>query len=534
MAITMGLLALIGAPWVPALGAAVGIQSVMASQSAQPAWLTEINLYRQAGGLAPVVDQAAWDVGIQAHLNYLADTPPSYFTGEYASLHTENPASPYYTSAGAQEAAASDLFTGAMGYTPLQYIDGWLAAPFHAVGILRPNLTAVAFAYDPATGDAGLDVISGLNYTLAAPTVPTLFPGSGMTTDLTSFQGESPTPLQTCGWSVGAGSYGVPAPPPGLPLIALLTQPPSPGLSAELTASDGSSQSSAGGTLCIVDENTYYSSDPIYGPTGLQILQGNNVVVLIPKTPLTWARYTVTITQPGQTDITWSFIATPAGPVLAGHTVVVHVTGSSASAVFGNLTVVKPSAAGYAEAYPCGSARPTASNINYVAGETVANAVTVQPDTNGDICLYTSASTDLIWDQVASTTAVSAQSPVRLLDTRASGNRPAAGGVIAVHVAASSASAVFGNLTVVNPSAAGYAEAYPCGSARPTASNVNYVAGETVANAVTVQPDANGDICLYTSASTDLIWDQVASTTAVSAQSPVRLLDTRSPTATIG
>ncbi len=140
-------------------------------------WLGEVNYYRLAAGLAPVANVSAWDQGIRSHLVYLAKTPASYLSGAYASLHTENPASPYYTAAGAKEAASSNLFYGEVGFSPRDFIDGWLSAPFHAVGILRPQLKLVAFAYSTGTGDAGLDVISGLDYAEAMPKAPVLFPG---------------------------------------------------------------------------------------------------------------------------------------------------------------------------------------------------------------------------------------------------------------------------------------------------------------------------------------------------------------------
>ncbi|MUH50870.1 MAG: N-acetylmuramoyl-L-alanine amidase [Actinobacteria bacterium] len=41
---------------------------------------------------------------------------------------------------------------------------------------------------------------------------------------------------------------------------------------------------------------------------------------------------------------------------------------------------------------------PTASNLNFVAGQTVPNAVIAKLGTNGKVCLYTSAVTHLIVD----------------------------------------------------------------------------------------------------------------------------------------
>lgn len=264
-----------------------------------PAWLTEVNQYRLAAGLTAVSNQTAWDTGLAHHMNYLAKTPASYFTGQYQSLHTENPKSPYYTTDGAAEAARSDLFDGAYGWPELAFIDGWLSAPFHAIGMLRAQLTQVAFVSNPNTGDAGLDVIGGLDASQPRATAPILFPGPGMTTNLSTYGGEMPDPLQTCGWQSLA--------PVGLPLIAMLTSAPQTGLTASITGPGGAIQSTANGKLCVVDQNTYRSTDPIYGPTGKDILAGDHAVLLIARQPFQAGRYTARITQAGQTDISWSF-----------------------------------------------------------------------------------------------------------------------------------------------------------------------------------------------------------------------------------
>ena len=268
-------------------------------------WLNEVNRYRLSAGLGPVNDQPAWDAGLQAHFTYLQNTPAIFRTGPYQSAHTENPASPYFTSIGALEAASSDLAEGATGADPVRLIDAWLTAPFHAVGLLRPGLQHVAFAYDPTSGDAGIDVINGL--TGSATTEPILFPGPGMTTNLTSFGGELPDPLDTCGWN---GSSA------GLPLIAMLPEAPSSALKARLAGPSGSASSDVG-DLCIVDQYTYRSSDPVYGPAGLDILQGDRVVVLVPRSTLTGGTYTATIDQPGSAPVSWSFQVDPplVGPV---------------------------------------------------------------------------------------------------------------------------------------------------------------------------------------------------------------------------
>src|SRR5262249_6628048 len=134
---------------------------------------------------------------------------------------------------------------------------------------------------------------------------PVVFPGNGMTTNLSAFSGgEFPNPLETCHWTGSAG----------LPLIALLAQAPDAALSATVTGPSGT-MTVANGQLCIVDQNNWTSSDAVYGPTGLQILQGDHAVLLFPRAALAAGSYSVALSQPGQADITWSFTVAGAQPV---------------------------------------------------------------------------------------------------------------------------------------------------------------------------------------------------------------------------
>jgi hypothetical protein len=130
-----------------------------------------------------------------------------------------------------------------------------------------------------------------------------------------------------------------------------------------------------------------------------------------------WGRQTVTISQNGQSPIVWSFITSPAGPLPSGRTVTVHVA-PGAQTVLANLTVTGTTGAGHTTVYPCLAGRPSASNSNYVAGQTVANFVVAPSDANGDLCIYTSGAAQLIWDQVGATTAFPVNNAARLLDTR--------------------------------------------------------------------------------------------------------------------
>ena len=67
-----------------------------------------------------------------------------------------------------------------------------------------------------------------------------------------------------------------------------------------------------------------------------------------------------------------------------------------------NLTATGTTAAGFVTAWPAGSARPNASNINFVAAQTIPNLVIAKVGSAGKISLFNSAgSTDLIIDVVA-------------------------------------------------------------------------------------------------------------------------------------
>ena len=93
------------------------------------------------------------------------------------------------------------------------------------------------------------------------------------------------------------------------------------------------------------------------------------------------------------------------GPVAAGGTVALQVLGrggvpsSGVSAVVLNVTVTEPTASGYITAFPDGTPRPTASNLNFTQGQTIPNLVIVPVGTDGKVSLYNfGGSTQLLAD----------------------------------------------------------------------------------------------------------------------------------------
>jgi hypothetical protein len=67
------------------------------------------------------------------------------------------------------------------------------------------------------------------------------------------------------------------------------------------------------------------------------------------------------------------------------------------AAVSLNVTVVDPQAAGFVTVYPCAN-RSEVSNVNFVAGQTVANAVITPVATDGRLCFFSNTPTHIITD----------------------------------------------------------------------------------------------------------------------------------------
>lgn len=229
----------------------------------------------------------------------------------------------------------------------------------------------------------------------------------------------------------------------------------------------------------------------------------------------------------------------PGGQLPAGNVLRVRVAGipgvpADAAAVALSVTAVDATAAGFVSVAPCGEPIGATSSVNHGVGRATPNLVVVRPGTDGDVCLWNSAPTDLIVDVFASfdaDAALSLDPARRVLDTRPSGARPAAGSTVVVDLAAhgvgAAATGVLVNLTATEAASDGYVTAFGCGT-RPEASNLNVVAGASVANFALVRPDASGRLCLFTSGETHLLVDLVGVTGEVFQGSvPRRLLDTR-------
>ena len=108
-----------------------------------------------------------------------------------------------------------------------------------------------------------------------------------------------------------------------------------------------------------------------------------------------------TRTEPGSSTIDGAFLGH--GILSGGDEIQLQVTGrsgvpNSATAAVLNVTVTGAQGNGYVTVYPCGATRPITSNLNFVAGQTIPNAVIAKIGTDGKVCIYANVGTHLIAD----------------------------------------------------------------------------------------------------------------------------------------
>ncbi len=533
--------------------------SGVASAAAPTSWLTTVNAYRAMSGLGPVTENTTWSAEAQAHSCYMLYNGIS---------HDEVPGNPGYTPGGDTAGNSGNVaVSSSSAATARNHIDLWMSGPFHAIGILRPQLTTSGFgicADDAASAwhsGGTLDVLRGINHQIPSPTTATVFPGRDATLSMNRFITESPNPLTFCGWSGSAG----------LPLIAMM-----PG---GVTAANATLVGPAGeiATCVLHGENT--------NGTAQSILRSDNAVVVVPREPLAPGTYTSTVTSTGG-NVTWSFTIDPNAelqtpsivlpdtapasarssfepvvpyryadsrvgrkvvPIQAGVPTTVDFGDTAITAVSANFTVDRPSASGFLTVYNCSSAVPVVSTLNFTASAVPNQAFVAL--SQGKLCLYSPVDTEIIIDvngyfragSSGSSSGFYPVAPNRLYDTRPDDVLALEAGVPrAIPVegvaggAPANANAVALNLTVVAPSGYGFIRAYPCDqSASSEVSNVNFEPLENRPNSAIVPTSASGTICVVSNAATDLLVDIAGYFVADAGFQytplvPVRLLDTRS------
>ncbi|MDY0810511.1 right-handed parallel beta-helix repeat-containing protein [Kitasatospora purpeofusca] len=247
--------------------------------------------------------------------------------------------------------------------------------------------------------------------------------------------------------------------------------------------------------------------------------------------------------------------------VAPGETVDLPVTGvagvpaDGVTAVTMTVTATEPTQDGDLAVRPFGyvwsspsslvGERETTSTLNWTAGRTVPNQVTV-PVKDGKVSFYNHSGgtvhviADLAGYYSTKGDLFQPQDPVRVLDTREPIGVPSAQavpafGTLELPVAdAAGATAVTMNVTVTEPEQEGHLTVYPHGGAAPDTSNLNWTAGRTVAGLVTV-PVKDGKVSFYNHSGgtvhlvADLVGQYAAGgTAAFYTAGPARVMDTRS------
>lgn len=195
---------------------------------------------------------------------------------------------------------------------------------------------------------------------------------------------------------------------------------------------------------------------------------------------------------------------------------------AGASAVVLNVTATDTTSFGYLTVYPGPGSPPGSSNLNWAPGQTVPNRVTVALAPGGTVSIYNfSGSADVVVDlngyytgpAQAGGTVFHPMTPLRAYDTRTSGT-PAGSAPVDVILAGKNgipagAAGVALNVTVTDTGWDSYLRVYPSGNA-PATSDLNWVAGQTVANADLVGLGTDGGANYWNFAGTaDVIFDVV-------------------------
>ena len=227
---------------------------------------------------------------------------------------------------------------------------------------------------------------------------------------------------------------------------------------------------------------------------------------------------------------------------------------AGAVAVTANLTVTGQTGSGWAYLSPSGAA-PTSSTLNFPVGDDRATGTTVPLSPSGTLFLFFGgasgqATANFVIDVTGyfrsddAGATYHSLNPARILDTRSntglsgsfSAGVPRTFQVTGHGGVPSNATAVAGNLTVVNVTTGGAVYLGPVSTASPSSSTINFRAGDVRANGVIVALGSGGTLSatyLAISGTTSLIFDVSGYfTTDTSGATyhplaPARLLDTR-------
>jgi len=203
---------------------------------------------------------------------------------------------------------------------------------------------------------------------------------------------------------------------------------------------------------------------------------------------------------------------------------------ATADAVILNMTVTGGTANSFVTVFPAGAAVPTASNVNFAAGQTIPNLVTVKigageqvavanavgaVDVIADVVGYFDPSTGDVFHSLAPTRILDSRGPVGAWNAKLAAGSPRTLQVTGAGNVGPTATAVIANTTVTGATANSFVTVYAAGSPRPTASNLNFAAGQTIPNLVAVKIGTVGQVSFANEVgATDVLFDVVGYFTA--------------------
>jgi hypothetical protein len=198
------------------------------------------------------------------------------------------------------------------------------------------------------------------------------------------------------------------------------------------------------------------------------------------------------------------------------------VPAAGVTAVVMNVVSTGADGEGWASFYPTGTAPPGTSNLNYSRGQDIANQIIVKSGTNNAVSFFVSTRTNILVDLVGFYTAGVAgaggfvpMTPIRIMDTRSAfgnyGYDPVNDALQLIIGGSNNvprfANAISANVTAVGAHSPGYLTLWPDSQARPNSSNLNYRAGQVIANGATIGLGALKGMAMYTSSDPYLIVD---------------------------
>ncbi|MFE3856078.1 LamG-like jellyroll fold domain-containing protein [Streptomyces griseorubiginosus] len=436
-----------------------------------------------------------FQLGAGGHTN----APAAYFTGELANVQTWTgsavpPAQPY-TPAGYHQAV-----------TPTRILDTRSGTGITGTGITAgaSTVTSDSVTHLKIAGDSVTSPVSG---------APTAIPDSvtAVAVDVTA-TAESDTGYVT--------TYADGTQRPITSSTNFAANTTATGYQIVPVGNDGKIDlythvdSTGGTTALIVDVTGYFTSNAA--------VPGDQTY-----TPLTSAvRALDTRSSIAHTNLTST------GTVAVGTNFTLQITGqnnipATATAVAVNLAAANAAGAGYLQAYATGYAPTADTSLSFTSGNTIASlSGDVPVGTSGTITISVHGNATAVLADISGyyTTTTAGQTfhtlnPTRLVDTRSgiggTKGAVAANGTYTLTTAttqlvtSAATPTLAAMLTVTNTAAGGHATAYPTAVGKPVTSNINWGAGDTLANLTLTPTDTRGQISIYnnSSGSTDFVID---------------------------